>query len=174
MLKIEKKLAYKLCIFGAGGVGKTTLTKRFKTNLFISDSQMTIGVDFETKTIEVDGKKVKLMIWDFGGEERFRFILPKYINGAMGGILMYDITSYSSLAHIDNWLSVVNGRKEQIPLVLLGGKSDLDIIRQITLKEGKKIAREKGFSGFTECSSRTGENVEKSFEILTRIMLSRS
>ena len=162
---------FKIVIFGDAGSGKTTLTKRFKSDMFISDSQMTIGVDFETKTFEVDGKKVKLMIWDFGGEERFRFILPKYINGAMGGILMYDITSYSSLAHIDNWLSVVNGRKEQIPLVLLGGKSDLDIIRQIPLKEGKKIAKAKGFSGFTECSSRTGENVEKSFEILTRIML---
>ena len=165
---------FKIVIFGDAGSGKTTLTKRFKTDLFISDSQMTIGVDFETKNFEVDGKKVKLMIWDFGGEERFRFILPKYINGAMGGILMYDITSYSSLAHIDNWLSVVNGRKEQIPLVLLGGKSDLDIIRQIPLKEGKKIARTMGFSGFTECSSRTGENVEKSFEILTRIMLNRA
>ena len=165
---------FKIIIFGDAGSGKTTLTKRFKTDLFISDSQMTIGVDFETKNFEVDGKKVKLMIWDFGGEERFRFILPKYINGAMGGILMYDITSYSSLAHIDNWLSVVNGRKEQIPLVLLGGKSDLDIIRQIPLKDGKKIARTKGFSGFIECSSRTGENVEKSFEILTRIMLNRA
>ena len=165
---------FKIVIFGDAGSGKTTLTKRFKTDMFISDSQMTIGVDFETKNFEVDDKKVKLMIWDFGGEERFRFILPKYINGAMGGILMYDITSYSSLAHIDNWLSVINGRKEQIPLVLLGGKADLDIIRQIPFKDGKKIAKAKGFSGFTECSSRTGENVEKSFEILTRIMLNRA
>src|SRR5680860_3577 len=82
---------FKIVIFGDAGCGKTTLTKRFKSDLFISDSQMTIGVDFETKTFEVDGKKVKLMMWDFGGEERFRFILPKYINGAMGGILMYDI-----------------------------------------------------------------------------------
>jgi len=61
---------FKIVIFGDAGCGKTTLTKRFKTELFISDSQMTIGVDFETKTFEVDGKKVKLMIWDFGGEER--------------------------------------------------------------------------------------------------------
>ena len=164
---------FKIVIFGDAGSGKTTLTKRFKTNLFISDSQMTIGVDFETKNIEVDGKKVKLMIWDFGGEERFRFILPKYIAGAMGGIFMYDITNYPSLAHIDNWLSVVNGRKEKIPLVLLGGKSDLDIIRQISYKEGKKVANEKGFSDFTECSAKTGENVEKSFETLTRIMLNK-
>ena len=162
---------FKIVIFGDAGSGKTTLTKRFKTNEFISDSQMTIGVDFETVTFEVDGKTVKLMIWDFGGEERFRFILPEYINGAMGGILMYDITNYPSLAHVDNWLSVINGRKEKIPLVLLGGKADLDIIRQIPFKEGKKLAKEKGFSGFTECSSRTGENVEKSFKTLTRIML---
>jgi len=165
---------FKIVIFGDAGSGKTTLTKRFKTDLFISSSQVTIGVDFETKTFEVDGKKVKLMIWDFGGEERFRFIIPRYLTGVMGGILMYDITNYPSLAHIDNWLSVINGRNEQIPLVLLGGKSDLDIIRQIPFKEGKKIAKARGFSVFTECSSWTGENVEKSFEDLTRIMLSRS
>ena len=164
---------FKIVIFGDAGCGKTTLTKRFKTDLFISDSQMTIGVDFETKTFEVDGKKVKLMIWDFGGEERFRFILPKYINGAMGGILMYDITSYPSLGHIDNWLSIINGRAEKIPLLLLGGKTDLDTFRQISFKDGKKIAKVKGFSCFTECSSKTGENVEKSFENLTRIMLSK-
>jgi GTPase SAR1 family protein len=91
----------------------------------------------------------------------------------MGGILMYDITNYPSLAHIDNWLSAINGSKEQIPLVLLGGKADLDIFRQIPFEDGKKLAKVKGFSGFTECSSRTGENVEKSFETLTRIMLSR-
>ncbi|MFX0075161.1 MAG: GTP-binding protein [Candidatus Hermodarchaeota archaeon] len=165
---------FKIVIFGDAGSGKTALTQRFKTDMFISDSQMTIGVDFETKDIEVDGKRVKLMIWDFGGEERFRFILPKYINGAMGGLFMYDITNYPSLAHIDNWLSVVNGKKDNIPLVLLGGKADLDELRQVTPKEGEKIAKEKGFCGFTECSSKTGENVEKSFEILTRIMLENS
>ncbi|MHA1508189.1 MAG: Rab family GTPase, partial [Promethearchaeota archaeon] len=126
------------------------------------------------KTIEVDGKKVKLMIWDFGGEERFQFMIPEYINGTMGGILMYDITHYPSLAHIDNWLSIINGNKERFPLVLLGGKADLEIIREIPFKEGRKLAKTKGFSGFTECSSKTGENVEKSFEQLTRMMLSRS
>jgi small GTP-binding protein len=173
---LEKTLdaIFKIVIFGDAGSGKTTLTKRFKSDMFISDSQMTIGVDFETKNIEVDGKNVKLMIWDFGGEERFRFILPKYINGAMGGVCMYDITNYPSLAHIDNWLSVINGKKEQIPLVLLGGKADLDVIRQIPAEEGEKIAKQKGFSGFSECSSKTGENVEESFEILTRKMLENS
>ncbi len=165
---------FKIIIFGDAGSGKTTLTKRFKTDSFISDSQMTIGVDFETKTIEVDGKKVKLMIWDFGGEEKFRYMLPEYINGTMGGMLMYDITDYPSLVHIENWLSVINGRKERFPLVLLGGKADLDIIREISFKKGKKFAKAKGFNGFTECSSKTGENVEKSFENLTRMMLSRS
>lgn len=164
---------FKIVILGDAGSGKTTLTQRFKTDMYISDTQMTIGVDFETKNIEVDGKKVKLMIWDFGGEERFRFILPEYIAGAMGGIFMYDITNYPTLAHLDNWLDVINGRKEQIPLVLLGGKADLDIIRQIPYKEGKKIAEEKGFCSFTECSSKTGENVENSFKTLTRIMLSK-
>ena len=165
---------FKIIIFGDAGSGKTTLTRRFKTDFFISDSQMTIGVDFETKIFDVDGNKVKLMIWDFGGEERFRFMLPEYINGTMGGILMYDITNYPSLFHIDDWLSVINGKKERFPLVLLGGKADLDVSREIPFKEGKKIAKTRGFSGFTECSSKTGQNVEESFKKLTRMMLSRS
>lgn len=164
---------FKIIIFGDAGSGKTTLTKRFKTDMFISDSQMTLGVALETKIFEVDGKKVKLMIWDFGGDEKFRFILPEYISGAMGGILMYDITHYPSLAHIDDWLSLINSGRERFPLVLLGGKADLDIIRQIPYLEGETIAKSRGFSGFTECSSKTGENVKESFESLTRMMLSR-
>ena len=74
---------FKIIIFGDAGCGKTTLTQRFLTNLFVSDSKMTIGVDFEVKSLEVDKQKVKLQIWDFGGEERFRFLLPTYCLGAI-------------------------------------------------------------------------------------------
>jgi len=99
-------LIFKIVIFGDAGCGKTTLNKRFSRDIFFPDSHMTIGVEFETKIIDVDGKRVNLMIWDFGGEERFRVLFPQYIQGAMGGILMYDITDYSSFSHISDWLSV--------------------------------------------------------------------
>jgi small GTP-binding protein len=112
-------------------------------------------------------------MWDFGGELRFRFIFPNYICGAMGGILMYDITEYSSFTHISDWVSIMNGAKDRIPLVLVGSKLDLDVIREVSFTEGRNTAKEMGFDEFIECSSKTGENVEKSFEILTRMMLKR-
>ena len=113
---------FKLVIFGDSNSGKTTLRKSFMTNRFISNSRQTIGVDFETKILEVEGLEVKLMIWDFAGEERFRFIFPQYVYGAMGGILMYDITNYSSFSHIYEWLSVIKETNQTFPIILLGGK----------------------------------------------------
>lgn len=162
---------FKVVIFGDAGSGKTALTKRFMTNLFISDTQMTIGVDFIVKTIEVDGKEIKLQIWDFGGEERFRFLLPRYIRGASGGLLMYDITSYPSTFHIEDWLSVIRRTEETFPIILVGGKADLEEFRQISFDEGLKITISQGLNDFIECSSKTGLNVEKIFESLASIML---
>ena len=164
---------FKVIIFGDAGSGKTTLLRRYVTDLFISDTQMTIGVDFEIKTIFINGKTIKLQIWDFGGEERFRFLLPKYIRGASGGIFMYDITNYSSLAHVDDWLSVVEEVEEKFPIILIGGKSDLVQERQVSKQEGIKIAKSRKLNTLIECSSKTGENVELIFDKITKLMLNR-
>lgn len=168
---------FKIVIFGDAGCGKTTLTQRFLTNLFVSDSKMTIGVDFEVKSLNVNKQKVKLQIWDFGGEERFRFLLPTYVRGARGGVFMYDITNYSSIAHIDDWLTVIKKeiRKEDVfPIIVVGGKADLADNREVAASEGIKIAKSRGVDGFIECSSKTGENVEEAFEALTSLMLDDS
>ncbi len=79
---------FKLCIFGDGGVGKTTLVKRYLTGVFAGDTTMTIGVDFHIKKLNIEGKEVGLQIWDFAGEDRFRFLLPSYVFGTSGGIFM--------------------------------------------------------------------------------------
>jgi small GTP-binding protein len=162
---------FKVVIFGDAGCGKTTLTKRYVTDIFIPDSHMTIGVDFELKDIKYDGVYVKLCLWDFGGEERFRFIFPKYISGAMGGVLMYDITNDSSLSHVYDWLSVINETKMDFPIILVGGKADLDDLREVSYKEGLKIAKSLSLDNFIECSSKTGENVEEIFDNLTKLMV---
>jgi small GTP-binding protein len=164
---------FKVVIFGDAGCGKTTLRKRFMTNKFISNSQQTIGVDFETKILEVDGKEVKLLIWDFAGEERFRFMFPQYIYGAMGGILMYDITNYSSFSHTIDWLTVINRTRERFPIVLLGSKIDLDDFREVSYKDGYDLAKSMSLNEFNECSSKTGKNVQESFANLTSIMLNK-
>ena len=164
---------FKIVIFGEGGCGKTDLRKRFITNVFDSNCQKTIGVEFETKDIDVDGKEVKLMIWDFAGEERFRYMFPKYIYGAMGGILMYDISNYSSFSRLNEWLSLINGTNQRFPIVLLGGKSDLDDIREITWRKGERFAKSMNFNGFIECSSKTCEHIKEAFALITRIMINR-
>ncbi len=168
---------FKIIIFGDAGCGKTTLTQRFLTNLFVSDQTMTIGVDFEVKSLTVDEQKVKLQIWDFGGEERFRFLLPTYVRGARGGLFLYDITNFSSIAHIDDWLSVIRKeiRAEDIfPIIAVGGKADLVESREVSSAEGIKIAKSRHVNGFIETSSKTGENVETVFSALTRLMLNKA
>jgi small GTP-binding protein len=166
---------FKIVIFGDAGCGKTTLTQRYLTNLFKSDSKMTIGVDFEVKSLEIDGKKVKLQIWDFGGEERFRFLLPTYVKGANGGLFMYDVTNYSTIAHIDDWLMVIKKKIEKLfPVVVVGGKADLGEQREVNSDDAIKIAKSRELDAFIECSSKSGENVQETFEALTRLMLQSS
>lgn len=161
-------------MFGDAGCGKTTLTQRYLTNVFKSDSRMTIGVEFEVKALEVAGKKVKLQIWDFGGEERFRFLLPTYVKGANAGIFLYDVTNYSSLGHIDDWLLVVNKEVSyKIPILVVGGKADLDD-REVTAEEGINVAKSRGTEGFVECSAKSGENVAIVFEAITQLMLQKA
>ena len=117
---------YKIVIFGDSGSGKTTLTHRFMTNLFKEDSSITIGVEFQLKAVQIDGENVKLQIWDFAGEERFRFLFPSYIRGANGAIFMYDITNYGSLAHVDDWFEILeNEIHYKLPIIFVGGKTDL-------------------------------------------------
>lgn len=165
---------FKIVIFGDAGTGKELLIQRFLTNLFVSDSKMTIGVDFEVKTLIVDGKNVKLQVWDFEVEERFRFLLPTYVRGARGGIFFYDITNYSSIAHINDWLTVIRKEikaEDQFPIIVVGGNADLSEYREVSAEEAIKIAKSRGTDGFIEVSVQTGENVEKAFEELTRLML---
>ncbi|MFX1269529.1 MAG: Rab family GTPase [Promethearchaeota archaeon] len=168
---------FKIVLFGDPEVAKANLAKKFLTDLFVSGTKMTIGVDFEVKSIFVEDKRVKLKIWDFSGEERHRFLLPTYVSGAKGGLFMYDITNYASIAHIDDWLSII--RKEirpgyEFPIMAVGIKSGVMKDRQVSAEEGMEIARSRGLDGFIECSVETGENVEEVFEELIRLMINRS
>ncbi|GAF80169.1 unnamed protein product, partial [marine sediment metagenome] len=101
---------FKIILFGDNFPERTDFTQRFLPHFFLSELTMNIGVDYYSKTTSYKGKKVKLQIWDFGGEERFRFLLPTNVRNTRGGLFLYDIANYSSLAHIDDWLSVI--RKE--------------------------------------------------------------
>ncbi|MHA2123813.1 MAG: Rab family GTPase [Promethearchaeota archaeon] len=166
---------FKLVIFGDSQTGKTTLTHRYLTNLFKADIQMTLGVDFLLKAVKIDSVNAKLQIWDFAGEERFRFLFPSYIKGANGAIFMYDITNYGSLAHVEDWFEIIEKEIDyDLPIIFVGGKTDLIHLKEVSTRRAMEIAKSKGADGFIESSSKTGENVHKIFDLLTRIILKNS
>ena len=125
--------------------------------------------------MEIDNKDVTLQIWDFAGEEKFRFLLPTYASGSSGGIFMYDITRHSSIENVENWLEVFKKSFESrfidIPLIMVGGKNDLEEKRVISEEEGNEMAKKFNFYEFIECSSKTGENVEEIFQSISQKML---
>ena len=138
---------------------------------------MTVGVDFEVKSVTVDGLKVKLQVWDLGGVERWRFLLPTYVRGARGGLFLYDVTNYSSFAHIDDWLSVIRKEirvEDRFPILAVGIVPDEECERQVTREEGIKIAKSRNLNGYIECNLKTGKNVDKVFEDLTKLMMAEA
>lgn len=175
---MESDAMYKVCLFGDGGVGKTTLVNRYLTGIFKGNSTITIGVDFHVKKLKVDRRKVALQIWDFAGEDRFRFLLPSYVVGASGGIFMYDITRYSSLKNFKDWIDIFKrgfiGDKRQLPVIMVGGKLDLQYKRTVSTKEAYDLARNYNLYGYIECSSKDGRNVEEIFTEIAKIMMHRS
>ena len=111
---MDVQATFKLCIFGDGGVGKTTLTRRFLTGLFDMDTKITLGASIFVKFTEIEGKRISIQIWDFGGEKQFRFLIPVYAHGSSAGIYMFDLTRMGTLSDIDDWLTFFKDGLSQI------------------------------------------------------------
>ncbi|OLS15912.1 MAG: small GTP-binding protein [Promethearchaeota archaeon CR_4] len=170
---VNYDITFKLVLFGDGAVGKTALTQRYLTGLFKDDTKITIGVEFHINDLEIANKRVKLQIWDFGGEERFRFLLPSYCKGANGGIFMFDVTNTNSLHHVDDWMDVLRKATGNIPIMMVGTKVDLAHNRAVNAKEAMALAKSHKFAGYAEVSAKTGVNVESVFETIAEIMIKR-
>ncbi len=171
------KTAFKLCIFGDGGVGKTTLINRYVTGVFTESTIMTIGVGFNVKKIIIKENPVSLQIWDFAGEDRFRFLLPAYVKGARGGLFVFDTTRFVSLNSIDDWAEVIEECTDRdarpLPIILVGSKCDLTDEREISADYAKELCESFKFLEYIECSSKTGFNVEEIFFRLACEMVER-
>jgi small GTP-binding protein len=166
---------FKLLLLGEASVEKTTFTKRYCYNIFNPSERLTIGVDFHVKTIETQGTRIKLQIWDVGGEERFQFLLPTYCLGANGVFLLYDITRPQTLDNITEWTSIVRQKSGSIPIMLVGTKLDLEATqRQVPRDYGIQVAEMNGFASYAEISSKTGQNVNKVFDVMTNLLLKRT
>ena len=167
--------SYKICLFGRGGVGKTTLTRRYLIGLFDENPKLTMGATIFLKNLEIDDKKVILQIWDFGGEEQFRFLLPVYSHGSACGIFMFDLSRYSTIKDMKQWINFFKEGLEEkkIPLLMVGGKLDLIEKRSVSKEKALELSKEYGCFDYIECSSKTGENVEEIFKIIVFEVMKR-
>jgi len=163
MANLPYEYIFKYIIIGDMGVGKSCLLHQFTESKFVPDSPHTIGVEFGTRIIEVNSKKIKLQIWDTAGQERFRAVTRSYYRGAAGALLVYDITRRGTYNHLTSWLTDArNLTNPNTVIMLIGNKNDLDDKREVTFEEANAFAQENGLV-FLEASAKTGENVEQAF-----------
>jgi len=170
MANDEYDFLFKVVLIGDSGVGKSNLLSRFTRNEFNLDSKSTIGVEFATRSIQVDSKTIKAQIWDTAGQERYRAITSAYYRGAVGALLVYDISKHQTYDNVTRWLKELRDHADaNIVIMLVGNKSDLRHLRAVPTEEAKQFASENNLS-FIETSALDASNVELAFQnILTEI-----
>lgn len=157
---------FEVVLIGDSGVGKSNLLSRFTRNEFNLESKSTIGVEFATRSIQVDGKTVKAQIWDTAGQERYRAITSAYYRGAVGALLVYDIAKHLTYENVERWLKELRDHADSnIVIMLVGNKSDLRHLRAVPTDEARAFAEKNGLS-FLETSALDSTNVETAFQTI--------
>ncbi|XP_004503210.1 ras-related protein Rab11C-like [Cicer arietinum] len=162
----EYDYLFKIVLIGDSGVGKSNILSRFTRNEFCLESKSTIGVEFATRTIQVEGKTVKAQIWDTAGQERYRAITSAYYRGAVGALLVYDIIKRQTFDNVQRWLRELRDHADSnIVIMMAGNKSDLNHLRAVSSDDAQSLAEKESLS-FLETSALEALNVEKAFQTI--------
>ena len=161
---------FKILIIGDSGVGKSSLLMRFADDTFLENSIRTIGVDFRTRTINVDGERAKLQIWDSAGQERFRTITSSYYRGTHGVIVVYDVTYGESFANVQRWLQEIDQNCEVVNRILVGNKNDDPDHKVVLSEDAINFAHQMGIPLF-EASAKENINVEEIFQAISELVI---
>ena len=157
---------FKLVVVGDSGVGKSQLLSRFTNDEFDLDSKSTIGVEFSTRQIEHDGKTIEAQVWDTAGQERYRAITAAYYRGAVGALLVYDITKRDSFENCERWLKELRTHGDaQVVAMLVGNKGDLKHLQAVDVEDAKDFAEDNNLA-FIETSALDATNVDLAFETI--------
>ncbi|KAK3588240.1 hypothetical protein CHS0354_029564 [Potamilus streckersoni] len=163
---------FKVLLVGETGVGKTSVLLRFFQDVFTDTFISTIGIDYRIRTIDLNGKIIKLQIWDTAGQEKFRCITPLYYREALGIMLVYDITNEKSFENLKGWIKNVEEHSSwYVKTMILGNKCDMNHRRQVSRVRGEQFAKEHGNRKFMEISAKGNLNVEEAFITLAMDIL---
>ncbi|XP_071965278.1 ras-related protein Rab-13-like [Antedon mediterranea] len=173
-LRKSSQSLYKVLIVGETNVGKTCLLRRYSEGTSSEmQTKATLGLDFRVKTIEVDGRTMKLQLWDTSGQERFRSMTRSYYRGAVGILLTYDVTQEKTFRTLNDWLKdIERNAPEDVELIIVGNKCDSDA-RVIATETGSQFAIQRNLT-FFETSAKTNINVNNAFETLAQAMAANS
>ncbi|GAB2283880.1 Ras- protein RABA2a [Dionaea muscipula] len=162
----EYDYLFKVVLIGDSGVGKSNLLSRFTRNEFCLESKSTIGVEFATRTLQVEGRTIKAQIWDTAGQERYRAITSAYYRGALGAVLVFDVTKPTTFDNVSRWLKELRDHAEaNIVIMLIGNKTDLKHLRAVATEDAQSFAEKEGLS-FIETSALEAINVEMAFQTI--------
>ena len=168
---IIKKLS--LVVIGDTGVGKSCLLLQFVDRRFSSVHDLTIGVDFGSRIIDIGNEKIKLQIWDTAGQESFRSIARSYYRDAAGCLLVFDVTRKESFAHLEKWLQETRQfANPNIAITIVGNKADLSAKRVVRYEEAKNFATEMGLT-YVEASAKSADGVDEAFRITASAILEK-
>ncbi|MCO5604562.1 hypothetical protein L7F22_058730 [Adiantum nelumboides] len=161
---------FKIVLTGDSAVGKSNLLSRYARDEFHASSKTTIGVEFQTQSMVIDGKRIKAQIWDTAGQERFKAVTSAYYRGAVGALVVYDISRRQSFDDISRWLEELRVHSDMsVVAMLVGNKSDLQNLREVSQEEGRSLAESEGMY-FMETSALDSTNVNKAFQtVVTEI-----
>ena len=163
-MSTEFNYLLKYVIIGDSGVGKSNILLRFINNTFSEEFRSTVGVEFAAKNIIINKNTYRVQIWDTAGQETFRSISRAYYKNSVCACVVYDISNYSTFESVQSWIEDCKSQSSKtILLILIGNKSVLNDIRQVTYDEGAKFAKSNNMI-FLETSAKTGDNINEIFD----------
>jgi len=170
-----RNFVFKILVGGDGAVGKTTLLRKYVDDTFDESSITTVGVDFFIKQVIYENVgNCTLQIWDLGGQERFRHLLERFIMGAKGALLLFDLTRMPKIDHILNWVNIIRMHDFDLPIILVGTKLDLDELIAVDDESAKAIKNTFNMIEYVKTSSKNGTNVELVFDLIVEELMKKS
>ena len=167
------EMIFKIIIIGDSSTGKTNILSKYLNNNFEKNSKATIGVELGSKSFKIKNDSINCQIWDTAGQERYRSITTAYYKGAVGALVVYDITKKQTFENVDNWITELrNYADKKLSVILVGNKNDLDNEREVKKEQGEIKAKDYGIA-FLETSALNGTNIEIAFKTLVEEVYSK-